>query len=146
VFDPEEVEGLNTMTLVLQGTNGLQVLLQPNNNIALEQWVTFDGSEQTIVITFDAFDSLKMFAEPFTYNATGSFKIINATVGMPFVEPTLSQTDVYDFASETPEYTPTLVGYTFGGWYLDADLIIPYAFPTMPASDITLFGRWIPIG
>ncbi len=37
---------------------------------------------------------------------------------------------------------PTRVGYTFGGWYSDADLTTAYTFSTMPAENITLYAKW----
>ena len=37
---------------------------------------------------------------------------------------------------------PTKTGYTFGGWYSDAELTTAYTFTTMPASNITLFAKW----
>src|SRR5690606_3727234 len=37
---------------------------------------------------------------------------------------------------------PTLIGYTFNGWFIDEDLIEPYNFDKMPASDITVYAKW----
>ena len=37
---------------------------------------------------------------------------------------------------------PTKTGYTFAGWYADADLSTPYTFTTMPATGITVYARW----
>lgn len=38
---------------------------------------------------------------------------------------------------------PTRSGYTFAGWYTSWKLKTPYAFTTMPDSDITLYAKWI---
>lgn len=38
---------------------------------------------------------------------------------------------------------PIKEGYTFGGWYRDADLTTAYLFTTMPAENITLYALWI---
>ncbi len=44
--------------------------------------------------------------------------------------------------------TPTLAGYVFDGWYIDANGTEPFTqngqqeFSTMPARDVTLFGKW----
>jgi uncharacterized repeat protein (TIGR02543 family) len=37
---------------------------------------------------------------------------------------------------------PTKVGYTFGGWYSDSGLTVPYVFTTMPSQNITLYAKW----
>ena len=54
-------------------------------------------------------------------------------------------TDVslFDYSESINEYIPTRVGYTFDGWYTDAVFTNKYTFTTMPAEDITLYGRWI---
>ena len=85
-FDAEAAVGLNTMTIVVQGTNGEQILLKPNDNGALEQVVTFDGTEQTFVIDAAAFTKLLIFAAPGAASLTnGTFTIISLT--LTYVEP-----------------------------------------------------------
>ena len=46
-FDQEQVAGLNTLTVVIKGTDGKSVILKPNDNGALEQTVSFVGTECT---------------------------------------------------------------------------------------------------
>ena len=41
------------------------------------------------------------------------------------------------------EYVPLRDGYTFSGWYSDINLNTPYIFGSMPAEDITLYGKWV---
>ncbi len=79
-FNAEEVAGLNTMTITIDGTEGKQVLLKPNDNGALETWVTFGAEPVTVVITADQFANLIFFAEPGTANVTGTFTILSATL------------------------------------------------------------------
>jgi len=76
-FNADRVVGLNTMTLVIQGTAGKTLLLKPNDSGAMEQTVTFTGSPQTIVITAASFSKLLMFAAPGTAGETGTFTIIS---------------------------------------------------------------------
>ena len=70
--------GLNTLTLVLKGTEGKSVLLKPNDAGALEQTVTFTGEEQEIVVLADEFATILIFAEPGTADASGEFTIVSA--------------------------------------------------------------------
>lgn len=39
--------------------------------------------------------------------------------------------------------TPTKDGYAFGGWYSDKELKSVYEFSLMPASDITVYAKWV---
>gem|GEM_PF-835328 len=38
---------------------------------------------------------------------------------------------------------PVKEGYIFGGWYADAELTLPYEFLDMPASDMTVYAKWV---
>jgi len=49
--------------------------------------------------------------------------------------------EIYDFNEDTTEYIPSMIGYTFSGWYSDQELTIPYIFTTMPAENITLYAK-----
>ncbi|MFA5536050.1 MAG: InlB B-repeat-containing protein, partial [Bacillota bacterium] len=37
---------------------------------------------------------------------------------------------------------PTKEGYSFKGWYSDAELTTPYTFTIIPAEDLTLYAKW----
>ncbi|MBU1145559.1 MAG: hypothetical protein KJ971_06870 [Firmicutes bacterium] len=84
-FVAEDVDGFNTMTLILKGTIGKSVMLKPNNDGGLEQTVTFTGEEQTIVISAYSFTTMVIFAEAGTESVSGSFEIISAR--LTYVEP-----------------------------------------------------------
>ena len=48
-----------------------------------------------------------------------------------------------DYATTVLESTdPTREGYTFGGWYADAEFTTAHTFTTMPAEDITVYAKW----
>jgi len=80
-FDAKEAAGLNTLTLVIKGTAGKNVLIKPNDSGALEQWVYFTDSEPvTIVVHAAAFSSVYMFGDAGVAPATGSFEILTATL------------------------------------------------------------------
>jgi uncharacterized repeat protein (TIGR02543 family) len=63
-----------------------------------------------------------------TFNSNGGSAVADITqdVGSAVTAPT----------------APTKTGYTFAGWYSDAELSLPYTFTTMPASNITLYADW----
>ena len=79
-FDAKDVMGYNTLTVVLQGTAGKQVLVKPNDSGALETWVTFGAEPVTVKVYADSFTSLFLFAEGGTAPATGSYEILSATL------------------------------------------------------------------
>lgn len=60
---------------------------------------------------------------------------------------TYIRSKVYDEGKEVESVAdPTKVGYEFGGWYSDKECTQPASVPTtMPARDVELFAKWIPI-
>ncbi|MDR0898688.1 MAG: InlB B-repeat-containing protein [Oscillospiraceae bacterium] len=56
--------------------------------------------------------------------------------------PVASQSVKDGDAAQRPA-DPTRAGYTFGGWYSDAALTIPYDFSQPVMGDMTLYARWI---
>lgn len=53
-----------------------------------------------------------------------------------------SQTWTEDFDPGTLSYD----GYTFDGWYMDADFTTPYSSDYVPEADFTLYAKWIENG
>ncbi|MFA7076395.1 MAG: hypothetical protein WC152_06990 [Candidatus Izemoplasmatales bacterium] len=93
-----EASEYNTLTLVLKGTTGKTVLIKPNDDYLLEETLTFDGTEQEVVVSANVFTKIMLFAEPGSENVTGSFEIISAR--LTYVEPDpLAASEVYDFNS-----------------------------------------------
>ncbi|MCO4578468.1 peptidoglycan linked protein (LPXTG motif) [Streptococcus infantarius subsp. infantarius] len=50
--------------------------------------------------------------------------------------------------SSTYNYTPERpsgidADYTWGGWYTDAGLTVPYTFDTMPSHNLALYAKWV---
>lgn len=50
--------------------------------------------------------------------------------------------------SSTYNYTPERpsgidADYTWGGWYTDAGLTVPYTFDTMPSHNLVLYAKWV---
>jgi len=82
-FDLDKVIGLNTLTIVLQGTAGKTLLVKPNDSGAMEETITFNGTEQTFTYTATGFTKLLLFAEGGTPGVSGSFDIIS--VDLTFV-------------------------------------------------------------
>ncbi len=56
---------------------------------------------------------------------------------------TSSTTSTYTYQENMQTFaTPVRDGYTFIGWFLDADLSQPFAFETMPAQNLELYAKW----
>ena len=60
-----------------------------------------------------------------------------------YYDTTILTIETYVYGSVTTGLTPLRTGYTFSGWYLDTQTMMPYVFGTMPAEDVTLYGYWI---
>jgi len=71
-----EVDGLNTLTITLAGTNGKSVLVKPNDSGALEQTVTFGDDPVTLTFTADSFYTIIIFGEAGVTNVSGTFTIL----------------------------------------------------------------------
>lgn len=55
-----------------------------------------------------------------------------------------SQTVAIDSAAAKPA-DPTKSGFTFGGWYTDAELTAEHSFSAFITSDLTLYAKWIAV-
>ncbi len=75
----------------------------------------------------------------------GDASLVNKTVPVVItsVDNIKIHSETYGFAEQITEYVPYKEGYTFSGWYSDAELTIPYTFTTMPANTLKLYGMWL---
>jgi len=55
-----------------------------------------------------------------------------------------AQTVNHNGTATRPETDPAANGYTFGGWYTDAECTNEYSFETPVTEDITVFAKWTP--
>ena len=97
---PAQYQMLNVLTMVIQGTAGQNFIIKPNDLGSLEQNVTLTN-DQPVTLTFknDGFTKIVLFAMPNVAPATGTFKIVSATL---------------DF--EAKEFDPTLIVDVNEGW------------------------------
>ncbi len=117
VFTSEEVAGMNTLTVILKGTDTKQVLVKVNG---VETWVTFVGTEPvTVTYTVSEFTEIIMFAEGGVDNATGTFEIVSAVLS--YVEPAVDLTREFDLESTWVEND--LGTYTFSTTVDDTVLV-----------------------
>lgn len=80
-FDAAKAAGLNTMTIVVQGTDGKTLLIKPNDSGPMEQLITFNGTQQTFTFTSaTGFSKLLLFAEGGTPGVSGTFTIVSLTL------------------------------------------------------------------
>jgi M6 family metalloprotease-like protein/uncharacterized repeat protein (TIGR02543 family) len=84
----------------------------------------------TTAITADATLYAKWSINSYTvgFNSTGGSAVAIQTV-------------TYNSLAVQPA-TPTRTGYTFGGWYSDSGLTVPFDFSTGITSDTMLFAKW----
>lgn len=57
--------------------------------------------------------------------------------------PTLLNHEIFDFNTGMTEYYPTLEGYTFSGWYIDATMETPFVFTELSDKVFDLYGYWV---
>ena len=96
-------------------------------------WYTDVGLTQAYTFSTMPAANIKLYAKwtvnqyTITFNSNGGSAVnpITQNYGTQVTEPTTQRT-----------------GYTFGGWYTDAELTQAYTFSTMPAANITLYAKW----
>jgi len=94
---------------------------------------TFDSWDTTLGLTMPAMD--------ITIRAT--YTINQYTISFDSNGGSIVSSLTQDFNSSVVAPTsPLLTGYSFNGWYSDTGLTTTYTFTTMPAEDITLYGKW----
>ncbi|MGT2885992.1 InlB B-repeat-containing protein [Streptococcus macedonicus] len=64
---------------------------------------------------------------------------INTISRIPFEQNINSST--YNYTPERPSGIDD--DYTWGGWYTDAGLTVPYTFDTMPSHNLVLYAKWV---
>lgn len=64
---------------------------------------------------------------------------INTISSIPFEQNINSST--YNYTPERPSGIDD--DYTWGGWYTDAGLTVPYTFDTMPSHNLVLYAKWV---
>lgn len=64
---------------------------------------------------------------------------INTISSIPFEQNINSST--YNYTPERPSGIDA--DYTWGGWYTDAGLTVPYTFDTMPFHNLVLYAKWV---
>ncbi len=64
---------------------------------------------------------------------------INTISSIPFEQNINSST--YNYTPERPSGIDA--DYTWGGWYTDAGLSVPYTFDTMPSHNLVLYAKWV---
>lgn len=64
---------------------------------------------------------------------------INTISSIPFEQNINSST--YKYTPERPSGIDA--DYTWGGWYTDAGLTVPYTFDTMPSHNLVLYAKWV---
>ncbi|XMB73072.1 InlB B-repeat-containing protein [Mycoplasmatota bacterium WC30] len=70
---------------------------------------------------------------------------IDEPFGLGFFTPHCLNKVDYDFNSNIQDYIPTKDGYIFDGWYEDYNLTIKFSLTSMPAEDLNLYAKWIPV-
>jgi len=141
VFTPEDVVGLNTLSVTLKGTDGKQVLVKANG---VEKWVTFVGTDPiTVTYTAAAFTEIIMFAEGGVDNATGTFEIVSAVLSYQFdLAGTWIENDLGTYAFSTTVDNTVLVTYTkvAQGWVFMKGIFTAEEVAGMNTLTVTLKG------
>ncbi|MDR4969160.1 MAG: hypothetical protein RG740_06040, partial [Acholeplasmataceae bacterium] len=114
LFDAEDVAGLNTLTIVIKGEVGKEILIKPNDDGAIEQSITFiDTDPVTLTFKAETFVSIILFAEPNVAPATGTFEIISVTLSYVIPEADFDPTLILDINNNWEENDPDTYDFTY---------------------------------
>ena len=121
-FNGENLSGAYTLTdssLVLDFTK------EGVDNVT----ATYEGDVITLTYDGATMRMLKKIAYTVTFNVNGGSEVAAQTV--------------YNGKTAAKPQDPTLEGYLFVGWYVDAEFKTPYSFENQPITkDTTLFAQW----
>ena len=117
------------------GTAGMEIT-EPTST---KEGFTFDGW-----YTDDAFTNEFIFDKMPAENMTiyAKWQANEYTITLNLDGGTGEGSLTKDFDTVITEPIPTKEGYTFGGWYADAEFTTAYIFTTIPVEDITLYAKW----
>jgi uncharacterized repeat protein (TIGR02543 family) len=97
-----------------------------NNGVTLDEKWSFTSSIVNNNITLYAKWNVNLYTVTFNSNGGTSLNSI-----------------VFEFNEAIDvSFTPTKIGHTFEGWFIDERLDIPFDLETMPAEDVTLYAKW----
>jgi uncharacterized repeat protein (TIGR02543 family) len=136
-----ESQGGNTVEdLLIQEGQSLSIPEVSREGYTLDGWYTSldDGEsydEKWSFIDDVVHGDVMLYAKWIINQSTVSFD----TNGASSIEAVVGD---YDEVLDEPD-DPIKEGYTFDGWYSDETFNQVYTFSTMPASDITLYAKWI---
>lgn len=129
----------HTLTFNTDGGSTIEPITQDFNTAITapmnptKEGYTFSGWSALIPTT--------MPAENITLTATWTMNSYTITFNSNEGTSVPSITQDYNTNVSAPS-NPTRVGYTFGGWFTDETLLIPYTFTKIAAEDMTLFAKW----
>ncbi len=109
------------------GTTGASVLTYVNT---YPHYVS--PTAETVIIAADGSTVVKYYYDVATYY------IVYVTGGGNAVE---NQAFRYG-QTPTADALPTRAGYTFGGWFIDAELTTPFALTSAPEGNVTAYAWW----
>ncbi len=156
---PVELVSLDKTAVTVAPGNTVQLVATVRPNNATDQTVNWSSdneavatvdsagvvtaiTEGTATITVTTFDGNKTAICQVTVAKTGTegetFQVTFNSQGGSAVE---AQT-VSEGGKAVKPADPTRSGYTFGGWYTDADCTTAYNFDTVVTADLTIYAKW----
>lgn len=115
---------------------------QPGNTVGL---IAINGSTLSTDKTQDAIENgltISDIAQNYTISVVFEAISYNFTFDLNYVgsQPITTKIKCGEMVALIAD--PTRTGYTFGGWYQEAECINKFVTVTMPANDITIYAKW----
>lgn len=120
----------------------LQSANDPNVYELSSKYSQFYNSQANTMLNPKNIAGFTITEKPSGYpNSTGYYNgsNINTISSIPFEQNINSST--YNYTPERPSGIDA--DYTWGGWYTDAGLTVPYTFDTMPSHNLVLYAKWV---
>lgn len=119
-----------------------------NDGFTFAGWTTEDGKEvsKEATYSFKASSDLKLiavFRAMMRNTPPSAFTVdFNTDGGTPVPE---NQTVLYGQSATQPDKAPEKAGFSFDGWFKDADCTEVYDFTSEVKDNITIYAKWIPV-
>lgn len=122
-----------------------ELQIRPESGVTLEQDNRFEQMYHWGAAVLDLCNlPVEEYMKPMTVNIGDSEPTVKTYKLKYYVNGTVNKTVSLAAGDEITPYTPSAAGYTFNGWYTDANLTTQFTDTVMPEKSMSVYGEMVP--